>query len=719
MRTGALLTTLLFVAGAACAQTNTGPGSFEVNGMGGAGGMYTPTISPFDAKLMLLSCDMSGDYRSLDGGKKWEMIHRYQLNSSLRCRPAFTEDAIYWATNNQLKTSKDKGLTWTPVMRGAGPWGGETITVIVTGPAGELLVGTDTGVWFSPNGGTKWDNVGMGKAGGAVAAGGRFFAAVAGTDKKVVVYVSQDGGKKWEAEEVAAAKGNPITSMAGAATGKSAPVVVATVQNVGVVRRSAEGQWEVVAPWNGQNDILMPQGQAQVVYAAQDGSHDIFRTEDGGKTWKSIFRMTGGDANVEKAWVQTQLHWDYSISPLGLGIDPKNPDVVLVSTQGDFYRSDDGGKKWYQIMNKLVGKRAGDSGIFHKSTGLEVTSVWNFVFDPQDENRRYICYTDIGFARTIDKNDTFCWSAEGCPWGNTFYEIAFDPGVKGRIYAATSSRHDIPHWTNVEANRPGQTGGVCVSDDHGATWKVLNDKLPQLPCTSLIIDPRSPKDKLTMYACFFEGGVYKTTDSGKTWEKKSEGLGNAGNLHCYKVRIDPKSGNLYCLITAMRVGANKFPVNGGIWKSTDGGDSWTDVTASAKLAWPTAFVVDPQDENTMYVTACTIPGSSQGGMYKTTDGGKTWKHILTDEMLAKDGGASFTHGMAVQLHPDDPQKVYFGSGSHALWYSKDGGANFEPFRKFPFSAVQNVTFDPKDHKTVYVSTFGGGVWKGPAEPVND
>ena len=92
----------------------------------------------------------------------------------------------------------------------------------------------------------------------------------------------------------------------------------------------------------------------------------------------------------------------------------------------------------------------------------------------------------------------------------------------------TSNRHDIPHWTHVDANKPQHKGGVCVSDDYGARWKVLNNTLPELPCTGIVVDPKSKPDKLTMYATFFEGGVYKTTDGGKTWEKKVRGLGQQG-----------------------------------------------------------------------------------------------------------------------------------------------------------------------------------------------
>ena len=79
-------------------STQTGAAeNWQVTGLGGAGGMYTPTISPYDSNLMFLSCDMSGSYRSSDGGKSWRLIHYMQIRSTLGCRPAFTKDLVFWA----------------------------------------------------------------------------------------------------------------------------------------------------------------------------------------------------------------------------------------------------------------------------------------------------------------------------------------------------------------------------------------------------------------------------------------------------------------------------------------------------------------------------------------------------------------------------------------------------------------------------------------------
>jgi len=154
-------------------------------------------------------------------------------------------------------------------------------------------------------------------------------------------------------------------------------------------------------------------------------------------------------------------------------------------------------------------------------------------------------------------------------------------------------------------------------------------------------------------------------------------------------------------------------VPGGLWKSTDGGDSWVDITKQLKLHWANGFAVDPTDENVIYLAAATIPGGPEGGLYKTTDGGANWTRPLKDA----DFGVSYVHGMFVTLHPDDPKKIYLGTGA-GLRYSPDAGATWQDFKSIPFRNATIPAFDPKDPKTMWVTTFGGGVWKGNCLPVN-
>ena len=699
VRLVSLIVIMFFVVGSAYA------GAFEVTGMGGAGGMYTPTVCPSDPSVLLVSCDMSGSYRSTDGGRSWELIHHLQMNSSRGCRPLPVGSDIYWVKGGtSLRVSGDKGETWTPIIKGAAPWGAGRISHLaaVVSEQPVLLVGAG-GIYSSVDGGENWKkaSVGEGRCSGIVTAGETVFAAVGNK-----VFISTDRGASFKPTNAQLADAN-ILALAVGSQGQNT-IVFAVVRGKGIFGSIDSGDsWEQVFESGELNDIMMASNQTEVAYACS--RRLIYKTRDGGKTWKSCFRMHGDSANVKLSWVQTEIKWGYSISPLGLGINSEDGDTVLVTTQGDFYISRNGGRSWKPCMNIPVGKKEPDPGNRYRSNGLEVTSVWGFLFDPFDSRRYYIAYTDIGFARSLDRGKTWIYSARGCPWANTFYKVIFDPTIKGKMYAANSSRHDIPHWTHINSNVSSHKGGVCVSTNQGVNWEVSSKGLPELPCTYICLDPKSKSEDLTLYTTFFEGGVYKSTDSGKSWVKKSAGLGNAGNMHCLQVEVHPVSGDVFCGITAHRHDSD-FPVPGGIWKSTDGAESWSDIT-ELKLGWPTGFVLHPSNPDIIYLAASTFPNGRQGGLYKTIDGGKNWTRLLKDEDFGKFQPPGYVQAMNVFLHPDKPDYVYLCSG-HGLWVSTDAGKSWKWFKELPFKSAQSVAFDPKNTTIMYVTTFGSGIWKG-------
>jgi photosystem II stability/assembly factor-like uncharacterized protein len=725
IRTAALVISLCAMVHAATAAENVDRnapgGEFKVRGLGGAGGMFVPSVSPFDPNLMLVACDMSGSYRSLDGGRSWELIHCLQMSdNSQSAFPAFFPNRIYWNRGSELRMSDDKAKTWRSVTDKF-PWGESQISSLsaLPGKPDVLLVSTSNGLYRTENDGKSFAQVLGSPAKGIVAFGDRLFT----FSGENTFQTSGDRGRTWAAAQVALLGDNGVFGFTG---GKDAAgsVLFASVWNVGIIRSRDEGKsWQVVLnKYDDQRILAMASGQTRIVYAAQNGGgwcRNVWSSLDGGDTWGSCFRMGGDDSNVEPSWVQTLLHWGYYISPNGFYASLTDPNLAMLTTQGDFYITRDGGRTWRPCMNETVGVQPGDPGVRFRSTGLEVTSCWGYYFDPFDKSREIIAYTDIGLARTVDNGKTWIWSGKGSPWVNTFYSLVFDPDVKGRIYAACSNRHDIPHWTHISPNDPkndSHVGGVCISDDSAVTWKVPGTGLPLKPCTDICLDPGSPRDARVLYTTIFGEGVFKSTDGGKTWTKKSEGLGNAGNLHVYRIRRHPVSGNLYCLITACREGQRDFRVPGGIWKSTDGGESWKDITEGIRLVWPTNLVIDPADENRIFMTAATSPGKQQGGVYRTLDAGRTWRHVLTDADVAKSGGDSYDHFMSVAISPGDPQLVYSGSSSHGLWYSLDGGNKWNHRAGFPFKNVQSINFHPVDHRKLYITTFGGGVWVGPHLP---
>ena len=91
---------------------------WEPVGLSGGGGMFTPAISAADPNLMMINCDMSAADISSDGGRNWRMIHQAQLRTDTRCRPGFhplAPDIIYASSQGQLRISRDRGQTFSPI----------------------------------------------------------------------------------------------------------------------------------------------------------------------------------------------------------------------------------------------------------------------------------------------------------------------------------------------------------------------------------------------------------------------------------------------------------------------------------------------------------------------------------------------------------------------------------------------------------------------------
>jgi len=705
---------------------------FENIGIGGGGGMFTPAVSPVDARLMFMSCDMGGLYRSIDGGLSWQFVHFRQMESATSTKVLFdpADVAVMYDYGGpyaaeKLMVSRDTGKTWKPLIENA-PWarstdGGATwrecrgvsgrvraFHVAATGAkgAGERVVfaASETGLWRSDDGGERW----VSKTSGLV--GDKLTGFCGGDDTragKTVLFATMaskaQGGKFTGGIFRSDDLGESWKSCMGEASGL----------NVRLGKVDEWGQGEIAQYY----DIAMPRGQTEVVYVAAEGTgyhppyhNTIYRSADSGKTWKYVFSsdVRYPDVNVEPSWIKFELQWGNDPAT-GIDVSDRDPDVVLRTENGCTYVTTDGGKSWKSCYTKLApGQAKAAKGSAWQSTGMEVTTNWNYFFDPTDHNRQYICYTDIGFARSLDGGNSWIYSAEGSPWGNTWYDMVFDPEKPGVIYAACSGVHDIPHATYTGDRGGLGKGGVSVSNDFGKTWAPMKG-LAESPITSICMDPKSPAEARTFWVTSYGLGVFKSADGGKTWAAKNKGLGHAKDMRAILIRR-AESGNLYCAIGPMREGSN-FPVPGGLWKSTDGGDSWRPLNAELAIGWQTGFAVDPKNENVIYSLAASGWSNRQGGVYKTTDGGKTWNAVW------RNGSPGFepaeVQPMFIIVHPDDSRILYLGTDGHGLWVSKDAGATWRLVEGLPFASVHRVTFDPADHSKIVVTTFGGGVWRGP------
>ena len=259
----------------------------------------------------------------------------------------------------------------------------------------------------------------------------------------------------------------------------------------------------------------------------------VYRSDDGGTTWTPVFFSDPRFArlnlyNVEDDYVSRKWGQREQSPPYSMVVNGGDPDVVVMCTSAWVVRTDNGGRTW-RVCHTGPAVDGDTGGQAWSCNGLVVTTTWNYSIDPHEPTRHYICYTDIGFARSLDAGRTWIWQGSDLPWKNTVYELAFDPAVPGRIWGAMSNTHDIPNDNVISGrHRVIMEGGVAVSDDFGVTWKKTD--LPSAPALSVVLDPSSPADRRVLYASLFEKGVYKSTDGGATWASASEGLGHPENL---------------------------------------------------------------------------------------------------------------------------------------------------------------------------------------------
>jgi photosystem II stability/assembly factor-like uncharacterized protein len=723
-------------------------------GISGGGGMFAPAISPANPNLMMLNCDMSAAYISEDGGRNWRMIHQAQLRSDTACRPAFhptDPNILYASSGGRLKISRDRGKTFAPIGNLKESLGGE-ITINPSDPK-TILAGSRSGrCWLSRDAGETWAAC-PGPAGQVIAfhfdrtrQGRSMFAA---TDKGI--WRSDDDGQNWSEKT----RGLPWKQIQGFAGGSDAAKKLVLlycsirsqdengVSKGGLYRSRDRGETWESAMGQGLNtetkkadeyaygsvaqyhQLLATDAKPLTVYALNTStgfhpphSDTVYRSDDGGETWRATYFQDPRfkSYNVAPDWETASCGQCFKggETPFGVAICNADPDRVIL-VRNEPHITHDGGATWFGGHTYPAPGQKPGPGSAWVCNGLVVTTTWHFYIDPSEPNRHYICYTDIGMARSTDAGQTWIWwnPKTWAPWRNTCYEMAFDPETPGKIWGAFSDVHDIPNDNIIsERHSHGRPGGVCLSRDFGASWKSETEGLPRKPVSSIALDPRSPKNARTLYAGVFDEGVFKSTDDGKTWALKKTGLGHPDNLRVYRVILH-RDSTLFAIICARRPASGQplMPEGVGLYRSKDGAETWEKINASKPLLYLKDFSVDPRNSRRILLGAADAGrGDQSGGLYLTEDGGQIWQRI------GREGPQTF----GGYFHPKHDGWIYMtlteGAPGAGLWLSRDNGKTWRAFDDLPFSNIQRVEFDSANDAVIHVTTFGGSVWRGPATP---
>ena len=736
----------------ALAATKPGPAPrfdpWTIVGPGGGGTMIAPTISPHDPRIVVEHCDMTGAYITLDGARSWRMFNLRTVVETL----AFDSrnPRVIYAGNAALWRSADTGRTWSMVF----PDPTKNTVEHQNGDHADYSLTTgDT----SYPAGYVISNI-MVEAGGSsriwVAFGGKPGANAS------LLYVSPDGGASWSRERefpserilalesepdalvvignrrvhrLAGGKWTPLADLPAGVTRASAgradgrTMIYATTER-GEIHVSGDGgaSWRLSqSPPSGRFGAIATSARnARVAYAGfrgmktgeneKDVSNGISRTIDGGRSWTVVHREPNRPAkNMLPSWIESRaLEGGQDVffdAPWSLGVAPGDADTCYATDLFRTYRTLDGGKTWETVTSVRVGDNA------WTTRGLDVTTSYGVHFDPFNARHLIIGYTDIGAFHSYDGGSSWTSATNGVPteWRNTTYWVVFDPQVKGRIWGAFSGVHDLPRpkmWRNRD---PGTfVGGVGVSTDGGETWRPSNQGMPSTSVTHLLLDPASPAGSRTLYACGFGRGVYKSTDDGKTWTLRNHGMEGEAPFAWRLTRA--QDGTLYLVVARRsegKSGDGRSAKSGGgaLYRSRDGAEHWERVGLPENVTGPAGLTLDPRDNRRMYLSAWGEERADVdlgGGVFLTTDAGATWKPIFQQSQ----------HVYDVTVDPKNPQVIYACGFDAAAWRSGDAGATWKRIRGYTFKWGHRVVPDPADPTMIYITTFGGSVWHGPAQP---
>ena len=354
---------------------------------------------------------------------------------------------------------------------------------------------------------------------------------------------------------------------------------------------------------------------------------------------------------------------------------PNQPNLYYFgATGGGIWKTKDGGREWENISDGYFGGSIGAIAVSKSDPNV-------IYVGGGEKTVRGNVSSGYGIWKSVDAGKT--WQASGLPKSRHVPRIVIHPTNHNIVYAGVLG--------NIY--KPTQERGVYKSTDGGKTWKKTLFSNEHSGVVDLIMDPTNPRIlyastwrvQRTPYSLSSGGegsALWKSTDSGETWTEISVNKGfPEGILGIIGITVSPiNNQRLWAIVE------NKD--QGGLYRSDDGGETWTQVNDERKLrqrAWYyTRVYADTKDVNTVYVLNVRY--------HKSTDGGKNFNTYNAPHGDHHD----------LWIAPENPARMIIGDDGGAQ-VTYDGGETWSTYHNQPTSQFYRVTTDNAFPYRIYVA----------------
>lgn len=315
----------------------------------------------------------------------------------------------------------------------------------------------------------------------------------------------------------------------------------------------------------------------------------------------------------------------------------------------------------------------------------------------KNKNTFYFGATGGGVWKTTDAGNNWKNISDKY-FGSTIGAVAVAPSDENIIYVGEGEN-------TMRGNVSEGLGGLWKSEDGGRTWNNIGLKDGR-HILRIVIHPRDPN---TLWVAVMghlfgpndERGVYKTTDGGKTWKRTLFVNNQAGAVDLV---MEPGNPSVFYAGTWRLIRTPYSLESGGegsgLWKSTDGGETWNNISGRKGLpkgVWGIVGVaVAPSNPDKIYA----LIENKDGGLYMSNDGGETWT-LTSNNNDIRQRAWYYTK---VFVDPKNENVVYCPNVNFMV--SRDGGRSFQSLRT-PHGDHHDLWIDPEDPKRMVVADDGG------------